>query len=162
MKKIIIFGNSGSGKSTLAKKMSKMFDLQHLDLDTLAWEDTQPPTRKNMNESISLLEKFLSEYSEWVVEGCYADLLTYMSKRSNEIIFLNPGTDICVRRCQLREWEPHKYKSKLAQDKNLEMLITWVKEYENRTDEFSLKSHLKLYESFMGLKSEIRDVEYIF
>lgn len=161
MKKILIFGNSGSGKSTLAKKMSASFDLQHLDMDTLAWENTQPPTRKSTNKSISILDNFLSQYNGWVIEGCYTDLLTYVSEKANEIIFLNPDTDVCVRRCQLREWEPHKYKSKVAQDENLEMLIKWVKEYENRTDEFSLKSHQALYDSFLGLKSEIRNENYI-
>ena len=40
MRKILIFGNSGSGKSTLAGKLCAGNGLAHLDLDTLAWQNT--------------------------------------------------------------------------------------------------------------------------
>ena len=157
MNKILIFGNPGSGKSTLAKTLEASFALQHLDLDILAWEETQPPTRNALNKSISILETFMSKHNSWVIEGCYADLLTYVSQSANEIIFLNPGNEICTERCKRREWEPHKYESKDAQDKNLDMLINWVKEYDKREDEFSLKSHTSLFSSYFGkkLKSQI-------
>ena len=154
MKKILIFGNSGSGKSTLAKKLKTSFDLRHLDLDTLAWEDTQPPTRKALSDSVSTLDSFISKHNNWVIEGCYADLLNYVSKSANEIIFLNPGNEICIERCKNREWEP--------QDKNLGMLINWVNEYNKREDEFSLKSHKSILSSFVGKKIEVKNNdEYI-
>lgn len=162
MKKILIFGNSGSGKSTLAKKLKTSFDLQHLDLDVLAWEDTQPPTRKALAESISSLDIFMSKHNSWVIEGCYTDLLAYVSQKANEIIFLNPGNEICIERCKSREWEPHKYESKDAQDKNLDMLMEWVNDYDNREDETSLKSHNSLFLSFLGKKTEVaNNDEYI-
>ena len=162
MKKILIFGNSGSGKSTLAKKLRASFGLQHLDLDILAWEETQPPGRKALSESVMILENFISKHNNWVIEGCYADLLNYVSQSANEIIFLNPGNEICVERCKSRAWEPHKYESKDAQDKNLDMLINWIKEYKNREDEFSLKSHKSIFSSFVDKKIEvINNEEYI-
>ena len=162
MKKILIFGNSGSGKSTLAKKLRTSFGLQHLDLDILAWEETQPPTRKDLSESIATLDDFILKHNNWVIEGCYADLLMYVSQSANEIIFLNPGNEICIERCKNREWEPHKYESKDAQDKNLEMLMEWVSEYDKREDEFSLKSHKFLFSSFVGKKNEVTNYnEYI-
>lgn len=157
MKKILIFGNSGSGKSTLAKKLRTSFGLQHLDLDILAWEETQPPTRKALSESISILDIFMSKHNSWVIEGCYADLLTYVSQSANEIIFLNPGNKICIERCKSREWEPHKYESRDAQDKNLDMLMEWVTEYDKREDQTSLKSHKSLFSSFLRKKIEIRN-----
>ena len=157
MRKILIFGNSGSGKSTLAMKMKANFSLQHLDLDVLAWEKTQPPTRKALSESVSILDIFMSKHNSWVIEGCYADLLTYVSQSANEIIFLNPGNEICIDRCKSREWEPHKYESKDAQDKNLDMLMEWVNEYDKREGETSLKSHKSLFSSFMGKKIEVRN-----
>ena len=159
MKKILIFGNSGSGKSTLANKLRASFGLQHLDLDILAWEETQPPTRKVLSESVLILENFISKHNNWVIEGCYADLLTYVSKSANEIIFLNPGKETCIERCESREWESHKYESKEAQDKNLDMLINWVKEYDDREDEFSLKAHKFIFSSFAGKKTEVKNNE---
>ena len=40
------------------------------------------------------------------------------------------------------------------QDKNLEMLLSWVKQYPDRVDEFFLKSHQKLFNDFAGKKTE--------
>jgi len=51
LKKFVIFGNSGSGKSTLAKKLAHADNLSHLDLDTLAWLPTLPPTRAPLKSS---------------------------------------------------------------------------------------------------------------
>jgi len=155
MKKIIIFGNSGAGKSTLARKLQYEYNIQHLDLDSLAWADAAIPTRKSFKESKREIDGFLSGSTGWVVEGCYADLLKYIANQANELIFLNPGTEICIKRCLERPWEPHKYKSKQEQDKNLDMLIKWVNEYEYREDEFSFKEHKELFESFQGKKLEV-------
>lgn len=155
MKKILIFGNSGAGKTTLAKKLSDTFSLSHLDLDILAWLNTQPPTRKPLNESIGTIDDFLLNNPSWVIEGCYFDLLVHVSIKANKIIFLNPGTEVCIKNCENRPWEPHKYDSKEEQDKNLSMLISWVKDYETRNDEFSLKAHMSLYEMYKGDKTVV-------
>lgn len=157
MKKILIFGNSGAGKTTLSEKLANEFNLAHLDLDVLAWLDTQPPVRKPLNESAELINEFLLQNNNWIIEGCYADLLEQVSNNANEIIFLNPGTEVCIAHCKNRPWEPHKYKSKEEQDENLTMLIDWVKQYNKREDEFSLKTHKKLFDSFNGNKSEIKE-----
>lgn len=153
MKKIIIFGNSGAGKSTLAKKLKQEFNLAHLDLDTLAWSDTIPPQRKPLTESNKEIDTFLLSAPGWIIEGCYADLLSYVIENANEVIFLKPDIEVCIQRCRLRPWEPHKYKSIEEQDKNLPMLIDWVKQYESRSDEFSLRAHQVLFDSFTGKKT---------
>lgn len=158
MNKIVIFGNSGAGKSTLAKKRQKELNLSHLDLDTLAWSTEKTPTRKSFAESTKEIDEFLSKNSGWVIEGCYADLLGYVIKHADDIIFLNPGTEVCIQHCRERPWEPHKYASKQEQDNNLDMLIEWIKQYELREDEFSLKEHKQLFESFAKNKIEIKDI----
>jgi adenylate kinase family enzyme len=154
MKKIIIFGNSGSGKSTLAKTYAIKFLLVHLDLDSLAWQNTNPPQRRKLDDSIKDINGFISKNESWVIEGCYADLLSSLAKQSTNMIFINPGTETCIANCKSRSWEPHKYKSKQAQDDNLCMLIDWIKQYTERTDEFSLTSHRELFDSFAGNKIE--------
>lgn len=160
MKNILIFGNSGSGKTTLAKQLQQDFELKHLDLDTLAWAESETPTRKDLSISFNEIDSFLANENNWVVEGCYADLLEYVAKNANEMIFLNPGIDVCIKHCRARPWEPHKYASKEEQDKNLDMLIDWVREYESRDDEFSLKQHKKLYDRFLGNKKEVKAEPY--
>lgn len=71
-----------------------------------------------------------------------------------EMIFLNPGVEVCVENCKARPWEPHKYPNPEAQAENLQMLIEWVREYENRDDEFSLREHRQLFDSHIGKKVE--------
>ena len=156
MKRILIFGNSGSGKSTLAKAYCAKYALAHLDLDSLAWEPDSPPKRRSLSESEWEIREFLDSNNEWVIEGCYSDLLALVANDANEAVFLNPGVEQCILNCWSRPWESHKYASQQEQDENLQMLIEWVKQYPERSDEFSLKSHRELYEGFQGKKVEHR------
>lgn len=156
MNKIIIFGNSGSGKSTLAKEYASKYELPHLDLDILAWENSDPPTRKSLKASSLEISQFVRESPKWVIEGGYSDLLGLVIGCANNVIFLNPGTETCIENCKNRPWEPHKYASTDAQNENLNMLLNWVKEYPDRNDDFSLFSHQNLFENFSGNKVEYK------
>ncbi|MEH6576847.1 MAG: AAA family ATPase [Amphritea sp.] len=152
MSNILIFGNSGSGKSTLAKSLCKTHGLAHLDLDTLAWEATVPPERKPLEESWEEIKSFISSNENWVIEGCYTDLLELAEEYSNEIIFMNLPVEACISNAKVRPWEPHKYDTKKAQDENLEMLIGWIEQYTERNDTFSEVAHQKFYDNYCGKK----------
>jgi adenylate kinase family enzyme len=153
MVRIVIFGNSGSGKTTLAKTLASFHQAEHLDLDAIAWKTDQPGIRAAFEDSKRDLLEFI-ERSDWVIEGCYTYLLKEAIAYCTEIIFLNPGVETCIENCKARPWEPHKYPNPEAQDKNLQMLIEWVKEYETRDDEFSLQKHRQLFDSYVGKKIE--------
>ena len=155
MHRILITGNSGSGKSTMAAQVATEYGLPHLDLDTLAWES--PAVRRPLDESVAAIRAFLDRNPEWVVEGCYARLLEAVLPHATELRFLNPGVEACIRNCRSRPWEPHKYPSVEAQNQNLETLIRWVREYETRDDEFSLRRHRQLFAEFDGEKVEYTD-----
>jgi len=157
MKKIIIFGNSGSGKSTLAKKLCLKFNLAHLDLDSLAWLPITPPQRKTLSESTKEILSFMKNNKGWVIEGCYSDLLQIPIEDSNELIFLNLPIEMCILNAKNRPWEAHKYDSKEAQDANLQMLINWISQYEERSDTFSKAAHMKLYKDYKGVKRILTD-----
>lgn len=157
---IVIFGNSGSGKTTLSKKLKKKYDLSCLDLDTVAWKNADVPARAPLETGILKIKNFTKGKSGWVIEGCYEDLLRNALIDSSEIIFLNPGLEICVKNARNRKWEPHKYHSIEDQNKNLNMLIQWIQSYYIRNDEFSYNSHRKLFEGFPGNKKEITAENY--
>ena len=152
--RILIFGNSGAGKSTLAKSLAEEFSLAHLDLDTLAWEKTAATTRRPIAQSRLEIEQFTDAHKSWVIEGAYADLLSLLLDECSELVFLNPGVEICIRNCRERPWEPHKYADKESQDRNLAMLTEWVREYAARDDEYSLSRHRWMFDRFNGVKRE--------
>lgn len=154
MRKVIIFGNSGSGKSTLANEL-RAEGLSHLDLDTLAWLPVNPPERRPIQQAFEQIQSFISTNDEWVVEGCYADLLELVKPFANEAIFMNLSTQLCLENARNRPWEPHKYPSKEAQDDNLPMLLDWIVGYMERDDSLSYGAHSSLFQSFKGKKTEI-------
>lgn len=156
MKKIVIFGNSSSGKSTLAKKVSSESKLAHLDLDTIAWEESVTPKRMKIEESKIMIEEFINSSKEgWVIEGCYSDLINLVLDESSEIIFMNLPIELCISNARNRPWEPHKYKSKEAQDENLEMLIGWISDYDKRDDTFSKLAHEEIFTNYNKKKTMI-------
>jgi adenylate kinase family enzyme len=159
MERIVIFGNSGSGKSTLAKALAELYHVPHLDLDVIAWKADQPGVRAAHEDSLRELMRFLQARDSWVIEGCYSGLLKEASLYCTEMIFLNPGVDACVDNCRSRPWEPHKYRSREEQDANLQMLLNWVREYETREDEFSLREHRRLFDAHEGKKAEYKSNE---
>ena len=159
MKRVVIFGNSGSGKSTLASELGKTVNLPHLDLDSIAWINTSPPERKPIDESRREIDTFISTNPQWIIEGCYSDLLEIVILESSEIVFLNIPVQSCISNAKNRPWEPHKYVSKEAQDANLPMLIDWITQYTKRDDVFSKSSHMALFEKYEGKKTMYTDNE---
>src|SRR3954471_13017496 len=109
MTRFLLVGNSGSGKSTLATRLAARDGLAHLDLDTLAWLPSTPPTRRPLADSERDIRSFLAANSDWVIEGCYADLLSLVDAPHTTLVFLNPGVEACIENARQRPWEPHKY-----------------------------------------------------
>jgi len=155
LKKVLIFGNSGSGKSTYAKNLSLNIGLAHLDLDTVAFQTDNPIQRKPIQESMSEIIAFIEQNDDWVIEGCYGDLILCLFEYANDLVFLNLPVELCQENANNRPWEPHKYQSKAAQDKNLPMLLDWIAGYYQRDDTFSFDNHNGLYERFKGSKKQI-------
>ena len=131
----------------------------YLDLDTVAWKPDQFGVREDEALSIEKLDAFSTSSESWVVEGCYSGLISHLASLATEMVFLNPGVEACIANCRARPWEPHKYDSKEAQDKNLAYLLDWVREYAARDDEFSLKAHRDVFDAFLKTKWELRSNE---
>ena len=159
MRRVLIFGNSGSGKSTLAKKLCADGGLAHLDLDILAWQPSSPPQRRPLGESQIEIEKFIESNNGWVIEGCYTDLLEIAASESDEMIFMNLPIEACLENARNRPWELHKYESKQAQDANLEMLLSWISQYSERTDTFSESAHHDFFSQYPGKKTMLTSNE---
>lgn len=150
--KVILLGNAGAGKSTLARKLLTKQPAARLSLDEVAFQaGTQ---RRPLQESIDEVKRFIANHESWIIEGCYADIIEPILAECEELIFLNPGVEACVAHCRTRPWEPEKFGTPQEQDENLENLIAWVRSYETRTDQYGLRRHRALFESFHGEKYE--------
>ena len=154
--KMVLMGNAGAGKSTLAKRLMGDRAITLLPLDDIAWNANVQ--RKPLADSVALLNTFIEQHEDWMIEGCYGDLLAAALPHCEQLLFLNPGVAACVAHCYQRPWEPDKFSSPEAQQTMLEPLIDWVKTYETRTDEFGLQCHRQLFETFTGDKHEYRSV----
>ncbi len=151
-RRIIIYGNAGAGKTTMARELQRECDLPLLLLDSIAWSEVA--VRRPLEESINDLEQLISGHSEWMLEGCYGELVEAALPHCTELRFLNPGVAACVENCRKRPWEPDKFPSPEEQDKMLADLISWVREYERREDEYGLARHRAIYDNFHGTKQE--------
>lgn len=152
--RILIFGNSGSGKSTYAKARAREHSLPHLDLDSIVWEPGRIAVMRPPDAIISDLRSFLDREQDWVIEGCYGELVEAAAPQCTQLVFLNPGLDACLRNNERRPWEPHKYGSPAEQEAMLRALQEWVAGYFTRRDSWSYEFHRRLFAGHEGLKVE--------
>lgn len=152
MPRIAIIGNSGSGKTTLAKSLLGVASSDILDLDSIAWEKNAPTTLRALEDAEVDVRTFCDAHSDWVVEGCYAGLIRATFDFNPQLIFLDPGVEVCLTYCKNRPWEPHKYSSKAEQDKHLKFLLEWVEAYYSRDGDLSHVEHIALYDAYSGSK----------
>jgi adenylate kinase family enzyme len=150
--RIAILGNSGSGKSTLARWLVAQSGAAPLDLDTIAWDPLNVTTLRPPAEAAADVAAFCSSHARWVVEGCYANLVSAALPFAPLLLFLNPGREQCLAHCRARPWEPHKYASKAEQDERLPFLLSWVEAYYGRAGELSLAAHAACFEGYAGPK----------
>ena len=153
--KTILLGNAGAGKTTLARALVKREPAAWLSLDHVAF--AEGATRRPLAESVAEALHFIERHESWILEGCYGDIVEALLPCCEELIFLNPGVEICVEHCKRRPWEPEKYGSREAQEANLRTLVDWVSTYETRQDEYGLQRHRAVFEAFAGRKSELTD-----
>lgn len=155
--RIILLGNAGAGKSTMARRLMGSRNTPHLSLDEIAW--TEGVKRKPLEASLGELQRFLDNNDQWIIEGCYSELVEAALPFCTELRFLNPGVEVCVEHCKRRPWEPEKFPSAEDQQAMLDQLIQWVREYETRDDEYGFKRHRELFNDFTGPKKEYTTVD---
>ncbi|ATQ73162.1 shikimate kinase [Massilia violaceinigra] len=152
--RVLIMGNSGSGKSWRARQLAGQHKLRHLDLDTIYWVPGSVAVARPAYEVLADLYAFVRGHDDWVVEGCYGDLIEAALPFCTQLVFINPGKDACMANNALRPWEPHKYASKEEQDSMLPYLMEWVSQYDARDDTCSYAFHRRVYDGFQGAKRE--------
>lgn len=154
--RLVLVGNSGSGKSTLARAIARIGGHAHLDLDTVAWEPEQIAVARPSDVAAADVRSFCAAHERWVAEGCYADLAEVALASTPLLVLLDPGVERCVAHCLARPFEPHKYASKEEQDARLELLLAWVRAYEQREGPLGRAAHVALFDAYSGAKRLVR------
>jgi len=126
-----------------------------LDLDTIYWEPKQIAVARDIEHIFTDLHKFCKSCDQWIIEGCYGELIEASLVYEPELLFLNPGKDQCVSNCRSRPLERHKYSSQEEQDSKLDFLLQWVRDYYIRDGHMSLVGHQDLFKKYSGPKREL-------
>lgn len=153
--RILVFGNSGSGKSTYAKALAARHGLAHLDLDSIVWEPGKIAVQRDPRAIRVSLLLFIESEPNWVIEGCYGELVESASAYCTRLVFLNPGLEACQTNNLKRPWEPHKYASLEQQNSMLAALQDWVSGYYSRNDAWSYAAHRRIFDAYRGPKVEL-------
>lgn len=153
--RVAIVGNAGSGKSTLARKLADG-TVPILDLDTIVWEPGKIAVPRERDAVHADLDRFCATHASWIVEGCYGALIErVLAAHRPELVFVDPGEAACIRHCEARPWEPHKYASKAEQDAHLPGLLAWVADYYRRADDMSHAHHRAMFDAYDGPKRRV-------
>jgi adenylate kinase family enzyme len=155
--KVAIIGNAGSGKSRLAQAMAQERGWPVLDLDTVAWEPEKVAVPRAEMDARQDVAAFCAAHGDWIIEGCYAELVAVSLIHSPLLVFLDPGMERCLENCRGRPWETHKFRSEAEQNARLAFLLCWVREYYTRDDSLSLRAHQALFEHYLGPKRRLTE-----
>ncbi len=158
--RIIIYGNSGSGKTWMARQLQQQHDLPKLVLDSIAW-GPEWGERKPLEASVAELLAFIEGNENWLIEGCYGDLIEAALPYCTELRFLNPGIEACVANCRKREAEYQQYGRPEDNRGSIDELLEWVRDYDQHDDEFSLTRHRTIFDLFGGSKTEFNSLESV-
>lgn len=153
--RVAILGNSGSGKTTLARWLARQSGAAVLDLDTVAWEPNRVAALRPADAARAEVSAFCRRHPHWVVEGCYAGLVSAALEFGPHLVLLDPGVEQCLANCASRPWEPHKYASKHEQDERLAFLLGWVRDYYTRDGDLSQAGHRACFDAYPGPKTEL-------
>lgn len=148
---INIFGSSGSGTTTLANELSNKYGYQHIDVDDLMWENTDPPfTNRRDNFVIkNLIQKKLNASSNAIISGSIVNIYDELKQEIDLFIYMNLDIEIRIKRINKRELK--RFGKRVLPGGDLyekhQDFIDWVSNYEHNPDYLrSRRQHLSWLE----------------
>ena len=158
--KIHIIGCSGSGKTYLANALAKKYNIPHLDLDDIQWDNNAEGygTKRPLEERNALLQEVLNN-NEWVIEGVYYAWVQQSFDEADKIYFLDMPRYLYKSRIIVRS-----IKRKLGMQqgkretlKSVYNLIKWTETFQNKNLK-EIKTILDKYENKVIWLSSKKDV----
>lgn len=135
--KILIVGIVASGKTTMAKRLSKLLNIEHYEIDSIVHDDINN-VKRSESEQKKIFNK-IDKNDSWIIEGTLRKHLFYLCDMADVIIYMD--IPVGVRKVRILT---RFIKQKLGIEKcnykvNLEMLrlmYKWTNDFEINKSEF--------------------------
>ena len=153
--KILIVGIVASGKTTLAKKLSKLLNIKHIEIDSIVHDDENNRKRSEAEQKKILLE--INKENDWIIEGVLRKHLFYLCEMADKIIYLDIPVRVRKVRIfnrfvkQLLRIEKCNYKVNF---KMLRLMYKWTDDFEKEKDDF-LEKLSKYKDKLVIVKNDI-------
>ena len=85
-RKILVVGANGSGKTTFAKKLSKILNITHYELDNIFWK---PDWQESKNDEFRAKVDEITQSDSWIIDGNYSRNQDLTIGRADSIIWLD-------------------------------------------------------------------------
>ncbi|MGN1020913.1 MAG: adenylate kinase [Aristaeellaceae bacterium] len=102
--RILIIGCPGSGKTTFALRLAEKTGLPLYHLDSLYWRADR--THLTREELADVLRPILAS-PRWIIDGNYNSTMPLRVEASEEVIFLDYPTEVCLAGVRARMGKPH-------------------------------------------------------
>lgn len=138
--KILIVGIVASGKTTLARKLSKLLDIKHYEIDSVVHDDCKGIKRSEVEQK--KIFKKIDKEDDWIIEGTLRKHLFYLCEMADKIIYLDIPLRVRKRRIFMRFTRQLFGIEKCNYKVNLEMLklmYKWTDDFEKTKDSFEEK-----------------------
>ena len=138
--KILIVGIVASGKTTLARKLSKLLDIKHYEIDSVVHDDINNVKRSEAEQK--KIFKKIDKNSNWIIEGTLRKHLFYLCGMADKIIYLDIPVKVRKKRIftrfvrQLFGIEKCNYTVNL---KRLKLMYKWTNDFEKDKNSFEEK-----------------------
>ena len=138
--KILIVGIVASGKTTLARKLSKLLDIKHYEIDSVVHDDIN--NVKRSEEEQNKIFKKINKEDNWIIEGTLRKHLFYLCDMADKIIYLDIPVKVRKKRIffrfvkQLLGVEKCNYKVNFEM---LKLMYKWTDDFEKNRNEFEGK-----------------------
>ncbi|MBI6548494.1 hypothetical protein [Xenorhabdus lircayensis] len=126
MHRILVIGSPGAGKSTFAKKLSQICSIPLFHLDQEYWQQGWiAPSAEEWQQKLW----FLTNRSEWIIDGNYGSSLSQRLEKADTVIHLYLPTYICLFQALKRIFKWHgKQRPDMASGCHEKMNINFLRQ----------------------------------
>lgn len=136
--KILIIGTVGTGKTTLAKKLSKQYNIEYYEIDSIVHDDNNGGIKRTFKQQDEIINE-IDKNNNWIIEGVLRENLFYLLDIADKIILLDVNRRKRNKRILIRYI---KQKLKLEQVnytpslKMLKNMYKWSNKYDKNKKDF--------------------------